>query len=126
LQQPGKALIVAIDALQAKQFLSAELTAMALEAEVKLLPPDHSHFDYFKRTKWIYVLNSKLYRDYLHLYLRPLLQKDITLVNKHGDPDLLALCDQDLAQIALDIVYSTMALGEWPNLNLERLDLDSN
>lgn len=113
LDQPGKALIVAIDALQTKQVCNCRLTAMALEAEVKLLPHDHTYFDYFKRTKWLYVLNGKLYRDYLQLYLRPLLQKNILLVNMHGDPDLLALCDSDLAQITLEIVYSTVTLGEW-------------
>ena len=70
---------------------------MALEAEVKLLPVDHSYFEYFKRTKWLYVLNNKLYKDYLQMYLRPLLHKNIALVSQHGEPDLLALCDSDLA-----------------------------
>lgn len=57
-------------------------------------------FDYFKETKWVFALNKRLYERYL-AELRWFLQRQdfsyiLDLAERHGDPDLVALKDQDV------------------------------
>lgn len=85
-----------IEALQKRQLLSQPLTKLALEAIDKCLPSGYNLEEYFKQAKWIMVLNESLYREYLKNQLRPALESDLTLVNKHGEPNLLALKDEDI------------------------------
>jgi hypothetical protein len=78
---------------------------MALECESLLLSEYHSLAEYFEQAKWIFILNEKLYQEYLRTELRPAIQNNILLVAQHGNPDLLALRDQDILQIALQVIY---------------------
>ena len=46
--------------------------------------------------RWIFILDADLYKKYLQ-QLKIEIQKDLLLCNQHGDPELIALHDEDLA-----------------------------
>lgn len=62
LDQPGKALILLIEALQTRQLLSHNLTKLALDCEVRLLPEGYRLEEFFKQAKWVMILNRALYK----------------------------------------------------------------
>lgn len=74
------------------------------------------------------VLNENLYREYLKYQLRPAIESDLTFVNKHGEPNLLALKDEDILQLALEIIYSKFLLEDNSvrEVNLNRLEGTKN
>jgi len=93
-----------------------------------VLPEDYDIEDYFKQTKWVMILNKGIYNEYLYTKLKPLLEANLSLVNKHGDPNLLTLKDEDILQLVLEIIYSKCTLSDLSisNLCLDRLQASRN
>lgn len=74
------------------------------------------------------MLNEALYHDYLSNKLRPALKSDLSLLNIHGEPNLLTLKDEDIFQIVVEIIYSNLTLGDKvvQKLGFNRLELSDN
>lgn len=97
LKQPGKALIILKEGLSRRQLLSKRLTDLALKSE-KMTSSLDNIVEYFQKVRWIFILDADLYKQYLQ-QLKVEILKDPLLCNKHGDPELITLHDEDLAQI---------------------------
>jgi hypothetical protein len=104
---PGKALTLLREALQQRQLCSEQLTRLALDCEGSLLPDFHTLPEYFQQAKWIFVINTQLYREYLHQDLRPALERNLLLANEHGQEELLALRDEDVLDVLLKVIFSS-------------------
>jgi len=74
------------------------------------------------------ILDYSLYHDYLNCKLRRALESNFKLSEEHGEPDLLCLRDEDLLQIAIEVIYSKCSLAdqEVQKLNLSRLTASEN
>ena len=78
-------------------------------------------FDYFRETKWVFALSRVLYDRYLvelkaFIQSEPDISKQVNMIVEmaegHKDPDLIALKDQDVVQIALDTIYLKMKVTD--------------